>query len=162
MAETLVEKVCTPCRGGVSPLTREEEAERYLDLVQDWELLDDARLIRTASVLILGRGSTCVRLGHHGEVGGKPSQQQPPFRERLVRTVQRSTGADRHHDRLVRRTGEAHQAEVDVPLLPARTGRAWTQGEQLDRSGILPPIGYSSTELRPRFERRVQRGCRSR
>jgi 4a-hydroxytetrahydrobiopterin dehydratase len=45
MTETLVEKVCTPCRGGIPPLTR-EEAERYRDMVQDWELLDDARLIR--------------------------------------------------------------------------------------------------------------------
>ena len=45
MAETLVEKVCTPCRGGVPPLTR-DEAECYLDLVRDWELSDDARLIR--------------------------------------------------------------------------------------------------------------------
>jgi hypothetical protein len=34
MAETLVEKVCTPCHGGVPPLTR-EEAERYLDLVRN-------------------------------------------------------------------------------------------------------------------------------
>jgi hypothetical protein len=33
----------------------------------------------------------------------------------------------------MRGTGEAQQVEVDVPLLPARTGRAWTQGEQLDR-----------------------------
>ena len=45
MAEPLIEKVCTPCRGGVPPLTR-EEAERYRDQVREWELLDDARLIR--------------------------------------------------------------------------------------------------------------------
>jgi 4a-hydroxytetrahydrobiopterin dehydratase len=45
MPDGLADKICTPCRGGVPPLTR-EEAERYLDLVRDWELLDDARLIR--------------------------------------------------------------------------------------------------------------------
>jgi len=35
MAETLTDKVCTPCRGGVPPLTR-EEANRYLERVHDW------------------------------------------------------------------------------------------------------------------------------
>ena len=34
MTEGLADKVCTPCRGGVPPLTR-EEAERYLGLVRD-------------------------------------------------------------------------------------------------------------------------------
>jgi 4a-hydroxytetrahydrobiopterin dehydratase len=42
MAETLVEKVCMPCRGAVPPLTR-EEVERYLDLVRDWGLLGAAQ-----------------------------------------------------------------------------------------------------------------------
>jgi 4a-hydroxytetrahydrobiopterin dehydratase len=41
MAETLAEKVCTPCRGGLLPLAR-EEAIRYLGQVRGWELLDDA------------------------------------------------------------------------------------------------------------------------
>jgi hypothetical protein len=30
MTETLAEKTCTPCRGGIPPLTR-EEAERFRD-----------------------------------------------------------------------------------------------------------------------------------
>ena len=47
MAETLLEKACTPCRGGIPPIAP-EEAERYLGQVQDWELLDDARRIRRA------------------------------------------------------------------------------------------------------------------
>jgi hypothetical protein len=34
-AETLVEEVCTPCHGGVSPPTR-EETERYLDAARRW------------------------------------------------------------------------------------------------------------------------------
>jgi hypothetical protein len=44
MTDGLADKVCTPCRG--VPLLTREEAERYLDFVQDWELPDDARLIR--------------------------------------------------------------------------------------------------------------------
>jgi 4a-hydroxytetrahydrobiopterin dehydratase len=44
MAETLVEKTCTPCRGGIPPLTR-EEAERLNSEAPQWELLDDAHRI---------------------------------------------------------------------------------------------------------------------
>ena len=44
MAETLVEKTCTPCRGGIPPLTR-EEAERLHSQAPLWELLDDAHRI---------------------------------------------------------------------------------------------------------------------
>jgi hypothetical protein len=40
-----------------------------------------------ASLLILGRGSVRVRLGHHGEVGGKPSQVH--FRRLTVRYERR-------------------------------------------------------------------------
>ena len=76
MAETLVEKVCTPCRGGVPPLTR-EEAERYLDLVRNWELLDGARLIRRTyrlgnfreALAFAGKvGELAEAEGHHPDV----------------------------------------------------------------------------------------------
>src|SRR3954454_3065667 len=48
MAETLIEKVCTPCCGGIPPLTR-EEAERYLSVVRNGKLLDDGHLLRRTS-----------------------------------------------------------------------------------------------------------------
>jgi 4a-hydroxytetrahydrobiopterin dehydratase len=76
MAETLVEKVCTPCHGGVPPLTR-EEAERYLDLVRNWELLDGARLIRRTyrlgnfreALAFAGKvGELAEAEGHHPDV----------------------------------------------------------------------------------------------
>ena len=41
MTENLVRKTCTPCRGGVPPLTR-DEAAAYLAQVPGWELADDA------------------------------------------------------------------------------------------------------------------------
>ena len=44
MTQTLVEKSCVPCRGGVPPLTR-EEALRLHQQAPDWALLDDARRI---------------------------------------------------------------------------------------------------------------------
>jgi 4a-hydroxytetrahydrobiopterin dehydratase len=76
MGEPLVEKVCTPCRGGVPPLTR-EEAERYLGLVRDWELLDDARRIRRtyrfgnfrrALAFVRDVGELAEAEGHHPDV----------------------------------------------------------------------------------------------
>src|SRR5688572_26591997 len=39
---TLALKSCTPCRGGIPPLTR-EEAEAHHRQTPDWTLLDDAR-----------------------------------------------------------------------------------------------------------------------
>ena len=76
MAETLIEKVCTPCRGGAPPLTR-EEAERYLGQVPGWELLDDARLIRRtfrlanfreALAFVHGIGELAEAEGHHPDL----------------------------------------------------------------------------------------------
>ena len=47
MESALVEKSCTPCRGGIPPLGR-EEAERFRGQAPDWALVDDAtRIERT-------------------------------------------------------------------------------------------------------------------
>src|SRR5258708_19486686 len=44
MTETLAEKTCTPCRGGVPPLGR-DEALRFQAQAPDWGLRDDAHRI---------------------------------------------------------------------------------------------------------------------
>ena len=44
MSEFLAEKTCTPCRGGIPPLTR-DKAPRLQEQAPDWELRDDARRI---------------------------------------------------------------------------------------------------------------------
>jgi 4a-hydroxytetrahydrobiopterin dehydratase len=44
MAIALVEKSCTPCRGGIPPLIR-EEAESFHVQAPDWSLLDEAKRI---------------------------------------------------------------------------------------------------------------------
>jgi 4a-hydroxytetrahydrobiopterin dehydratase len=44
MTDTLAEKCCTPCRGGVPPLTT-DEALRLQAQAPDWELCDDAHRI---------------------------------------------------------------------------------------------------------------------
>jgi 4a-hydroxytetrahydrobiopterin dehydratase len=44
MSETLSEKKCTPCRGGVARLTH-EEAERFRSQTPNWDLRDDGHRI---------------------------------------------------------------------------------------------------------------------
>ena len=44
MESALAQKSCTPCRGGVPPLTR-EQAESFHAQAPDWELADEARRI---------------------------------------------------------------------------------------------------------------------
>lgn len=41
---SLTEKQCTPCQGGIDPMTR-DEAERYLAEVPGWTLSDDGTRI---------------------------------------------------------------------------------------------------------------------
>jgi 4a-hydroxytetrahydrobiopterin dehydratase len=44
MTETLASKTCSPCRGGIPPLTR-EEAELFHAQAPDWQLLEEAHRI---------------------------------------------------------------------------------------------------------------------
>ena len=44
-ANGLVEKTCTPCRGGIPPLAQ-EEAARYLQQVPNWKLLEEGHKIQ--------------------------------------------------------------------------------------------------------------------
>src|SRR5262245_9774845 len=47
MTETLAEKTCTPCRGGVPPLAR-DEALCFQSQAPDWALRDEAHSIERA------------------------------------------------------------------------------------------------------------------
>lgn len=44
MAENLTAKTCTPCRGGIPPLTP-DEAARFMPEVPGWELTEESRRI---------------------------------------------------------------------------------------------------------------------
>ncbi len=44
-ANDLVEKTCTPCRGGIPPLAQ-EEAARYLQQVPNWKFLEEGHKIQ--------------------------------------------------------------------------------------------------------------------
>ena len=76
MTETLAEKRCTPCRGGIPPLTH-EEAERFRAQASDWELRDDAhriertfrfRSFREAGAFVQEIGELAEAEGHHPNI----------------------------------------------------------------------------------------------
>lgn len=76
MSDNLVSKTCTPCRGGVAPLTK-AEAERYLAQTPGWELLDDGHRIersfafkdfRDAMNFVARLGSLAEAEGHHPDI----------------------------------------------------------------------------------------------
>jgi 4a-hydroxytetrahydrobiopterin dehydratase len=76
MTQTLVTKSCTPCRGGIPPLTP-PEAENLLVHAPEWALLDDAHRIertfrfrnfREALAFVLQVGELAENEGHHPDV----------------------------------------------------------------------------------------------
>jgi hypothetical protein len=60
MTETLLEKTCIPCRGGILPLTR-EDAESLLAQAPEWALLDGCCGARAKQATRRGWMQTCVR-----------------------------------------------------------------------------------------------------
>ena len=76
MTDTLAGKTCTPCKGGVPPLTS-EEAERFHEQVPRWELRDVAKRIeQTFRFRNFGEllsfvqrvGELAEREGHHPDI----------------------------------------------------------------------------------------------
>jgi 4a-hydroxytetrahydrobiopterin dehydratase len=76
MTEMLAEKTCTPCRGGIPPLTP-EQAESFRAQAPDWMLLDDYhRIERSFRFANFGEALAFVRQvgelaeaeGHHPDV----------------------------------------------------------------------------------------------
>jgi 4a-hydroxytetrahydrobiopterin dehydratase len=76
MEPALVEKVCTPCRGGVPALTP-QEAERLRGQVPEWSLSDDATRIsrtfklqnfREALTLVNKIGELAESEAHHPDI----------------------------------------------------------------------------------------------
>ena len=63
---TLAEKTCTPCRGGIPPLTP-DEARRYHAQAADWELRDDSRRIER-TFRLHNFGESLAFVGHIGEL----------------------------------------------------------------------------------------------
>jgi 4a-hydroxytetrahydrobiopterin dehydratase len=76
MPNTLAAKSCTPCRGGIPPLTT-LEAQTYLAQAPAWDLLDDGRKIqrtyrfknfREALGFVQRAGELAEAEGHHPDI----------------------------------------------------------------------------------------------
>jgi 4a-hydroxytetrahydrobiopterin dehydratase len=72
----LTNKQCTPCQGGIPPMTS-EVANKYLPLAPGWELRDDATKIKKtfkfknfidALALAQQVGNLCEKEGHHPDI----------------------------------------------------------------------------------------------
>ena len=76
MTQTLAEKTCTPCRGGIPPLTS-DEAQRYQAHAPDWQLRDESRRIertfrfanfRESLAFVSRIGELAESEGHHPDI----------------------------------------------------------------------------------------------
>jgi 4a-hydroxytetrahydrobiopterin dehydratase len=76
MTETLAEKTCTPCRGSIPPLTR-DEAQRLQAQAPAWQLKDDAHRIermfrfrnfRESLTFVQEVGELAETEGHHPDI----------------------------------------------------------------------------------------------
>jgi len=76
MTDTLAGKTCTPCRGGIPPLTA-DQAQRLHRQLSDWELRDDStriertfklRNFREALTFVQQVGELAESEGHHPDI----------------------------------------------------------------------------------------------
>ena len=76
MSDDLLSRTCTPCRGGVPPLTR-AEAEGYLEQAPGWALVDEGRRIersfafknfKEALDFVTKIGNLAESEGHHPDL----------------------------------------------------------------------------------------------
>jgi 4a-hydroxytetrahydrobiopterin dehydratase len=76
MSDDLSSKTCTPCRGGIPPLTR-TEAERYSAQAPGWALVDEGRTIergfkfknfKEAMDFVARLGNLAESEGHHPDI----------------------------------------------------------------------------------------------
>ena len=77
MTEALACKTCTPCRGGIPPLTR-EQAELFRAQAPDWQLAEEAhRIERSFRVRNFREALTFVQeIGELAEAEGPSSEYQ--------------------------------------------------------------------------------------
>lgn len=78
VTHSLAEKSCTPCRGGIPPLTREAAQALLSREAPDWELLDDGHRIerkfrfknfREAFDFVRQVAALAEDEGHHPDIG---------------------------------------------------------------------------------------------
>jgi 4a-hydroxytetrahydrobiopterin dehydratase len=76
MNETLAQKSCVPCKGGIPPLTREEFTPMLKQINAAWEVIDDKKLKRVYefpafmdSIAFVNKvADISEREGHHPDI----------------------------------------------------------------------------------------------
>ena len=122
MPNTLAAKSCTPCRGGIPPLTI-EEAQGYLPQAPDWQLLDDGGKIqrtyrfknfREALGFVQRAGELAEAEGHH------PPRSR--CRRRRSKVCTRTTSSWRRSSTVCRRISAGQNSARDVRIMPSSPG----------------------------------------
>jgi 4a-hydroxytetrahydrobiopterin dehydratase len=97
VTEMLAERKCTPCRGGVPPLTQ-AEAERFQSQTPNWELRDDSHRIertfrlrnfRDALNFVHDVGDLAETEGHHSDVSFGWGYATISLRTKKIKGLQR-------------------------------------------------------------------------
>ena len=95
MTEALASKTCTPCRGGIPPLTR-EQAELFHAQAPDWQLPDEAHRIersfrfrnfREALTFVQEIGELAEAEGHHPNISFGWGNDRPEMINLPLRTL---------------------------------------------------------------------------
>src|SRR6266404_2700635 len=101
MTEALADKTCTPCRGGIPPLTR-EEAELLQGQAPGWQLLEEAHRIergfrfrnfREALTFVQEIGELAEAEGHHPNISFGWGNATVSLRPRRSRDCMRTTSS---------------------------------------------------------------------
>lgn len=70
MSESLADKKCVPCRGGVPPLTA-EQVRPFLSQLDEWTVVDDHHLSKSYTFPDFAKALAFVnRVGHEAEAQG--------------------------------------------------------------------------------------------
>ena len=131
MTETLANKACTPCRGGIPPLTR-EQAELFRAQAPDWQLSDEARRIersfrfhnfREALTFVQEIGELAEAEGHHPNINFGWGNATVSLRLRRSRDCMRMTSSWQPRSTaysLARPQSDFTGIEVECQALPMR------------------------------------------
>src|SRR6266404_3169259 len=101
MTEALASKTCTPCRGGIPPLTR-EQAELFHAQAPDWQLAEEAHRIersfrfrnfREALTFVQEIGELAEAEGHHPNISFGWGNATVSLRPRRSRDCMRTTSS---------------------------------------------------------------------
>src|SRR5580704_9988495 len=171
MTEVLASKTCTPCRGGIPPLTR-EQAELFHAQAPDWQLLEEAHRIersfrfrnfREALTFVQEIGELAEAEGHHPNISfgwgnATISLQTKKIKGReKFQQLQAASRCDVWFDpgMIARRQNQPEDCSFSARL-PAQTERQWWATEPSCRGGS----GFKACSPLPRQRHTASAGLR--